>query len=87
VAKRPKFKKFFGSNDLPDLLDQLTPVVEFVAVMTRVDICRDPKDNFLLSLALDGQATVLITGDQDLLSLSKIGRTKIMTITAFEASL
>jgi uncharacterized protein len=33
-------------------------------------ICRDPKDQPFLDLAYSGIATVLVTGDQDLLSLS-----------------
>jgi uncharacterized protein len=51
-----------------------------------VAVCRDEKDNFLLSLAFDGNADFLITGDQDLLELKKYKRTRIMTITDFLAT-
>ena len=40
----------------------------------------DPKDNFLLAFAKDGNATHLITGDKELLSLKKFGKTRIVTI-------
>jgi uncharacterized protein len=48
-----------------------------------VTICRDSKDNFLLSLAIDGRADYLLTGDSALLDLKKIGKTKIITISEF----
>ena len=43
----------------------------------------DPKDNFLLNLAVDSKADFLLTGDKDLLVLGKVGDTKIMTISDF----
>ncbi len=36
-----------------------------------VSLCRDPKDDAYLSLCLEANADCLITGDKDLLSLSK----------------
>lgn len=57
---------------------------EFVTVSSAVDVSRDPEDNFLLSLALDGKADFLITGDKDLLSLKKFESTEIITIADFE---
>ena len=37
--------------------------------VVKVDICRDPKDNFILELAEETQADYLITRDKDLLEL------------------
>ena len=37
----------------------------------------------MLSLAVDGKADYLLTGDKDLLVLEKIGDTKIKTISEF----
>jgi uncharacterized protein len=54
-----------------------------VHVVSDVAICRDPKDNFLLSLAKDGKATHLITGDKDLLDIKVFGKTKIVTIADY----
>lgn len=47
----------------------------------KLDICRDPKDNFLLELAETAKADYLITRDKDLLSLPKSAWkvTKIIT--------
>ena len=51
-----------------------------VSVTTDIKKCRDPKDNFLLNLAIDSQADYLVTGDNDLLEIKSIGITKIITI-------
>jgi putative PIN family toxin of toxin-antitoxin system len=83
VARQPKFRKYFSLRDLQDLLKQITPRAEFIEVVTVTDACRDPKDNFLLSLALDGRATHLITGHKDLLDLKSFGQTTIVTIAAY----
>jgi len=42
------------------------------------------KDNYLLSLAIDSNADFLITGDNDLLILSRIENTKIIKYSDFE---
>ena len=83
VAGRPKFKKYFTSADLQELLIQIKGRGEFIIVKSSTIICRDPKDNFLLSLAKDGKASHLITGDKDLLDLKRFGRTQITTLKKY----
>ncbi len=85
VARRPKFKKYFSLADLQDLLQQISLRAEFITVTSTTAICRDPEDNFLLSLSKDGRATHLITGDKDLLDLNKFGKTVIVTIAEYLA--
>lgn len=83
VAKRPKLRKYISRDELEDLLETIDEVAEFVNVTSNISECRDPKDNFLLSLAVDGKADYLLTGDKDLLVLKKIGVTEIKTISEF----
>lgn len=85
VAQRPKFKKYFLPADLQALLAAIGPKAEIIAVTSSVSLCRDPKDNFLLALALDGNATHLLTGDQDLLVLEKVELTQILTLSSYLA--
>ncbi|MSQ79522.1 MAG: putative toxin-antitoxin system toxin component, PIN family [Flavobacteriaceae bacterium] len=59
-------KKYFSQTDTVNLLQQLSGRSQMIRVTSRVNVCRDPKDNFLLALAKDGKATDLITGDKDL---------------------
>jgi len=83
VAHRPKFRRFFSITEIDELLKIVEEYGVLIEVNSSTDVCRDTKDNFLLALADDGQADILITGDDDLLVLSKHNKTKIQTISAF----
>ena len=83
VVQRPKLAKYISLDDLQDILEKIQATATMVIVTIQTEICRDPKDNFLLSLAKDGRATHLLTGDADLLVLKKHGKTKIQTITEY----
>ncbi len=83
VARRPKFKKYFPLSDLENLLTEIRNKAEFVDVTSSVTACRDPKDNFLLALSTEGNATHLITGDKDLLDIGTFGNTVILTIADY----
>jgi len=83
VADRPKLKKYFSKNDIAQLVDLFEVYGEIIDVKSKIELCRDGKDDFLLSLAVDSKASHLITGDKDLLALMKIGKTKITTITNY----
>ncbi len=78
VARRPKFRKYFTERDIEALLLQFTVFGMLVDVVSEVQVCRDPKDNFLLALAQDAQADYLVSRDEDLLCLSSFGNTKIV---------
>ena len=84
TAKRRKFRKYFDTVQIETLLQMLVEVVKIVDVHSVIEICRDSKDNFLLTLSQDGNADYLITGDGDLLTLKKLGKTKIVTLTEIE---
>ena len=83
VVSRPKSKKYFSQEDIIEILDIIDQQAEFVEVRSDIKKCRDEKDNFLLSLAVDGNADFLITGDQDLLELKEIKKTQIVTINQY----
>lgn len=83
VAKRPKFRRFFLNADIEEILETIEEYADFVKVQSKVEVCRDLKDNFLLSLSVDGNADFLLTGDKDLLDLTKFGETRILTISNY----
>jgi hypothetical protein len=85
VLDRPKFKKLITDNDKNELISFLENFGELIKIKTIINLSRDSKDDFLLSLAVDGDATHLITGDKDLLVIKKIKKTKILTIKEFLA--
>jgi uncharacterized protein len=83
VSNRPKLRRFFTAKDIDSILLNINDYAEYIVVTSVVSICRDAKDNFLLALAKDGNATHLITGDKDILDIKKVGRAKILTITEY----
>jgi len=83
VVKRPKLRKYFSEDDLKQMLELINHYADFISVTSNVKVCRDENDNFLLSLALDSKANYLITGDNDLLVINQIEKTRIITISEY----
>ena len=54
-----------------------------IDVTSKMKVCRDSNDDFLLELAKDGNANYLVTGDNDLLVIEKSGLTEILKISDF----
>jgi len=84
VSARPKLGKFFTTNDRKLIFNIIERYADYVIVTSNVDLCRDAKDNFLLSLAKDSKANFLVTGDKDLLVLNKFEETQIVTISEYQ---
>ncbi len=74
VARRPKFRRFFSASDIEEILQTIDEYADFVKVQTKIEVCRDIKDNFLLSLSVDGNVDYLLTGDKDLLDLTNLAK-------------
>jgi len=85
ATRKPYPAKRIVRVDYEELVTKLQSNAELVDVHSVVEACRDPKDNFLLALAKDGNADYLITGDNDLLVLETFEKTKIVKLTDFEA--
>ena len=83
VTSREKLKPYFTKEDITSLIDLIEEYGEIIKVKSKVDVCRDKEDNFLLSLAKDGKADYLITGDKDLLVIEGFDKTKIIKLTNF----
>ncbi len=67
VIARPKFQDYAAEMTL--ILDAIIAMAERYEPTMVVTDCRDAKDNKYLELAFDAQAEVIISGDDDLLSL------------------
>jgi putative PIN family toxin of toxin-antitoxin system len=86
VVKKPKLQKYFDSTLVEEFTTKLINQSIFIEGLSKVNICRDFKDNFLLSLAKDGKADFLISSDMDLLVLDSFENTKITTLSNFISS-
>src|SRR5690606_16198913 len=72
VVARDKFQNYFHLEDIFELSQRLLAHSYFVETVSKINLSRDEKDNFLLNLAIDGKADFLISGDKDLLVLKEI---------------
>ena len=79
----PKFDRYVSRQRREALLDRLAPLVEIVEIVQRVQVCRDPKDDKFLELAVNGRANVVVTGDDDLLSLHPFRGIDILSPAAY----
>jgi len=69
VLFRERFDKYLSINSRKSAVEAYKSISFLINVNTIVNDCRDEKDNKFLSLAIDAQASCIITGDADLLVL------------------
>ncbi len=84
VVSKPKFSEYFDKHDIEKLITLFDTFGVVCSVNSKIKLCRDKKDNFLLSLAKDSNADYLITGDKDLLEIKQIHNARILTYSEFE---
>lgn len=84
VARRPKFAKYFQADDVVQLQEWMEHNMTNVPLGEIPARCRDPKDDYLLELAVQAKAIYLVSGDSDLLEMGTIGDCRIMTVQQFE---
>ena len=67
---RPRFNRYISYVQRNEFLKLLLRRSELVEITESVRACRDPKDDKILELAINGNADYVITGDEDLLALN-----------------
>jgi putative PIN family toxin of toxin-antitoxin system len=66
VLARPKFNQYFTKDDVRELGELIYEQAEMVEPTAHVTLCRDPKDDIFLDVAITGRVDYLVTGDDDL---------------------
>lgn len=87
VLSREKFDRYLRFEEREQFLNALIRDATLVEVTEEVEVCRDPKDDKYLELAISGGATHVITGDEDLLTLNLFRGIEIVTPVQFLASI
>jgi uncharacterized protein len=87
VLRRPKFVRYVLREERDRFLAALIHQARLVLPTERVSVCRDPKDDKWLELALSGNANCLVSGDNDLLTLDGYRGITIVAPALFVASL
>jgi putative PIN family toxin of toxin-antitoxin system len=83
VLNRKKFDRYVSRETRENFLASLSTETELIETTEAISICRDPKDNKFLELAISGNASYIITGDKYLLELHPFREVLIITPTDF----
>jgi len=83
VLSKQKFRKYITKEESVEFLNAFVQNSIMVEVTRYISICRDPRDNKFIELAIAGQAKCIVTGDKDLLNLHPFGELAILTPRQF----
>ncbi len=87
VLQRKKFKKYIGKNEVDEAVKIHLKICKFIQLELKAKKLTDIKDNYLLDLYKASNATILVTGDKQLITeASKLG-VNIITLIQFKNSL
>ena len=76
-------KRFAGTGNILRMRRFLRRNTIRVEPKKRIRACRDPADDFILEIAVEGKADYLVTGDDDLLVLDPFQNVRIVTFKEF----
>lgn len=79
VLSRDRFDRWVPKGTRIEFLRYLSENVSFVPIVEVVRACRDPRDNAVLEVAVNGRAEAIVTGDKDLLALDPFRAIPILT--------
>lgn len=80
---KPKFAEIAELPTIRNFIFNLVRIGEFIEPDIKISVCRDPKDNKFLELAVAGNADCIVTGDKDLLVLNPFRGIKIISPSDF----
>lgn len=83
VLGRARFDRYLTSEEREEFLEALIERAVLVEIIENVQECRDPKDDKVLELALNGKAQYIISGDRDLLVLHPFRDVLVVTADEF----
>ena len=85
VINRPRIrdKYHITPEDISTVVALLILRGREIRSVERIEICRDPKDNMVLEAAIAGEAQVIVSGDEDLLTLDPFRGISIVSPSKF----
>ena len=83
VLQRPKFDRYLTLDEREELVAAFVASSRMVEIVERIRACRDPDDDAILEVAVNGNAATIITGDPDLLVLNPFRGVQILAPADF----
>ena len=84
VLLRKKFSKLISKRDINEAINIHVKLCRYVEVQSKSNLLTDKKDNYLVDLYLSSGATILVTGDKQLLEQAPLFGLKVLTLKQFE---
>src|SRR5215472_17460650 len=83
VLGRPKFDPYVTIRERQEFLRLFNRIADRIPITRVIQVCRDPKDDKFLELAVNGTAQLIITGDADRLALHPFRGIEILTPASY----
>jgi putative PIN family toxin of toxin-antitoxin system len=84
VLTYPKLQRYYTDEERTRFVALVMALGELVDLPETIPrICRDPDDDRLIACAVVGEADVIVSGDNDLLALQRVGDIPILTAAQF----
>ena len=85
VCARSKIRSHVSEQELEDFFYIIYSYASIVDIKEKADYdIRDPKDLYLLSLALNVDAGFIVSGDADILDVKQYGHTTMLSLAEFK---
>ena len=81
VSRYEQVRRYFAPAEIGWLVNRIRERALLVKRLPNIDVADDPGDNYLLAMAVAGEAEYLVTGDKsDLLALERYRGTQLVTV-------
>jgi len=81
VSRYEQVRRYVAGAEIGWLINRIRERAFLVKRLSNIDVAHDPGDNYLLAMAMAGEAEYLVTGDKSgLLALERHGGTRVVTV-------
>jgi putative PIN family toxin of toxin-antitoxin system len=80
VMRRNKFAEYAEEEQVERFVEDIESIAELIELKSPVKAAEDPKDNIVISTAIDGEADIIVSGDHHLLCLKKFRGIRILSV-------
>lgn len=83
TLRREKFNRYLPEEDRLQFLAALVRASSLIDITVTIAECRDKKDDKFLELAVSGKADIIVSGDEDLVTMHPFRHIHILTPREF----
>lgn len=83
VLARPKFESYLSVEERKQFIRLLSQTIQLVPIVSIVRACRDSRDDKILEVGVNGRADLIVTGDNDLLTMKEFQHISIISPGAY----